>query len=153
MVWRISHISKAFELGTSLPLSSSRLGRFSVWCKWWNCELFLIKVDTVRCIIKLTFQYKLASNCNVDTLEYTLGRSEKHQSQKSVFEIRIGLFVFLWKKQRWIFCNWHVCPNLYLYLVHLPKCALELTLLRWFIWSVLWPSVELLSLCGLKPFT
>ena len=54
---------------------------------------------------------------------------------------------------------------------HLVKCALELTLLRWFIWSVLWPrvpivllwpsvarlllwpSVELLSLCPLKPFT
>ena len=38
-------------------------------------------------------------------------------------------------------------------------CALELRLLRWFIWllrfiwSLLWPSVELLSLCGLKPFT
>ena len=38
---------------------------------------------------------------------------------------------------------------------HLVRCALELTLLRWFIWSVLCPRVELLSLCtcGLNPFT
>ena len=44
-------------------------------------------------------------------------------------------------------------------MVDLVMCALELRLLRWFIWllrfiwSLLWPSVELLSLCGLKPFT
>ena len=49
--------------------------------------------------------------------------------------------------------------NLKKKLVDLVMCALELRLLRWFIWllrfiwSLLWPSVELLSLCGLKPFT
>ena len=49
--------------------------------------------------------------------------------------------------------------NLKKKLVDLVMCALELRLFRWFIWllrfiwSLLWPSVELLSLCGLKPFT